>query len=95
VGDEGAVAAKRRRLQQRRLPAVAAVVVGAGRMHVTVIVFRPAAWLTATHALRPLSIQRSYNAKKISSRNGWWWPGAGWFSHAGSHTTSNHTRPCG
>ncbi len=62
-----AVAAKWRRLQQRRLPAVAAVVVGAGRMHVTVIVFRPAAWLTATPALRPLSIQCSYNAKKSAA----------------------------
>ncbi len=62
-----AVAARLRRLQQRRwqrrrLPAVAAVMVGTGRMHVTVMACRPPAWLTAMCALRPLYIQSSYNA---------------------------------
>ncbi len=39
----------------------------AGMMHITVMVCRPAAWLTATHALKPLSIHRSYSAKKSST----------------------------
>jgi hypothetical protein len=38
------------RRQRRHLPAEAAVVVMAGMMHVTVMVCRPAAWLTATSA---------------------------------------------
>ncbi len=64
-----AVAAGSRHLQQLRrrwwrLPAVAVVVVMAGMVHITMMVCRPAAWLTATRALRPLSIHCSYCAKK-------------------------------
>ncbi len=52
-----AVAARPRHLwRQRCLSAVAAVVVRAGMVHVTKMVCRPAAWLTATRGLRPLSI---------------------------------------
>jgi hypothetical protein len=42
-------------------------VVEAGRMHVNVMVCEPAAWLTATRALRPLSMQRPYSAKKSAT----------------------------
>jgi hypothetical protein len=64
-----AVAALPRRLQRRRQrrrcrPAVAAVSVGAVKMQVTVMVCDPAAWLIATRALCPLSMQRSYSATK-------------------------------
>jgi hypothetical protein len=64
-----AVAARPRRLRRRQWqrrcrPAVAAVTVGAGKMQVTVIVCDPAAWLIATRALCPLSMQRSYSATK-------------------------------
>ncbi len=60
-----AVAARPRRLRRRRChPAVAAVTVGAGKMQVTVMVCDPAAWLIATRALCPLSLQRSYSATK-------------------------------
>ncbi len=62
-----AVMAARLRRLRRGLPAVAAVMVEAGRMHVTEMVCRPAAWLTATRAMRPLSIQRSYNNKKSAA----------------------------
>jgi hypothetical protein len=62
-----AVAARPRCLRRRRRPAVAAIVVEAGRMHINVIVCEPAAWLTATCALRPLSMQRPYSAKKSAT----------------------------
>ncbi len=39
----------------------------AGMMHVTVMLCRPAARLTATRAVKPLSIHLSYSAKKSAT----------------------------
>ncbi len=63
-----AVAARPRHLRRQWcLSAVAAVVVMVGMVHVTKMVCRPAAWLTATRGLRPLSIHHSYSAKKSAT----------------------------
>jgi hypothetical protein len=53
---------RRCRWQRRRFPAAAADPAGTGKMHVRDRVWRPAAWLKATRALRPLAKHRSYSS---------------------------------
>jgi hypothetical protein len=53
---------RRRQWRRRRFPAAAADPAGTGKMHDRDRVWRPAAWLKATRALRPLAKHRSYSA---------------------------------
>ncbi len=55
---------RRRRRRRRCLTTVAAVAEGVGRLHVTVMTCKPAAWLNTTRAFKPLARQRSYSAVK-------------------------------
>ncbi len=54
---------QRRRRRRWRLTTVASVADVVGRLHVTVTICIPAAWLKTMHALRPLARHRSYSAK--------------------------------
>jgi hypothetical protein len=55
------------RWRRRRLPVAAEVSAGAEKLHETVKVCRPSAWLNTTRAFKPLARHRSYSAVKSAA----------------------------